>query len=66
LRHLGGLRQALAVAGTVVLHLALVVLFYAVVTPLALVLRALGIDTIGARRDERAASYWRRRRSGDT
>ena len=64
MRLLDGLRQALAIAGTLVMHLALVILFYAVITPLAVTLRALRIDLIGNRRDERAASYWHGRRSG--
>jgi len=31
----------------------------------AMVLRALRIDVVGARRDEAADSYWRQRGSGD-
>ena len=46
---------------TVTMHLVLVLLFYVVFTPLALLLRLLGVDLIGLRRDERAGSYWRRK-----
>jgi hypothetical protein len=54
-------RATLAPAATIALQLVLAIVFYAVVSPLALLLRALGIDVLGARRDERAASYWRAR-----
>jgi hypothetical protein len=46
---------------TVAMHLLLVLLFFVVFTPLALLSRAFRIDLIGARRDGQAGSYWRRR-----
>jgi hypothetical protein len=55
----------LAGAGTLLLQAVLLVLYYLVVTPLALVLRLLRIDVLGLRRDERAATYWRTRRRRD-
>jgi hypothetical protein len=42
------------------MHLLLVLLFYALLTPLALLLRLAGVRGLGAGRDERAPSYWRR------
>lgn len=50
-----------AAIATVTMHLLLVLLFFVVFTPLALLLRALRLDLIGARRDGRAGSYWRQR-----
>lgn len=46
------------------MRLLLTLLFYVVLTPLALLLRLLRIDVIGRRLDERAASYWRERGAG--
>lgn len=51
-----------AAIATVTMHLLLVLLFFVVFTPLALLLRALHLDLIGSRRDGRAGSYWRQRR----
>jgi hypothetical protein len=42
----------------------LTLLFYMVLTPTALLLRALRIDVMGRRFDTRAASYWRQRGAG--
>lgn len=39
----------------------LTLLFYLVLTPVALLLRAVGVDLMGRRFDTRAASYWRQR-----
>lgn len=49
-----------AAAGMVAMHLLLVLLFYAVLTPLALLLRLVGMRGLGAGRDEGTPSYWRR------
>jgi hypothetical protein len=38
----------------------LAVLFFALFSPVAMLLRALGVDVLGLRRDERATSYWRK------
>lgn len=43
----------------------LTLLFYAVLTPAALLLRALRVDVVGRRFDDSAASYWRRCGPGD-
>ena len=53
--------SSLVAIATITMHLLLVLLFYVVFTPLALLLRLLGVDVIGLRRDERAGSYWRRK-----
>jgi hypothetical protein len=42
----------------------LTLLFYLVLTPVALLLRAVGVDLMGRRFDTRAASYWRQRGAG--
>ena len=55
------LLESIVAAATVAMHLLLVLLFFGVFTPLAVLLRALRIDLIGTRRDERAGSYWRQR-----
>jgi len=55
------LLEPIVAAATVAMHLLLVLLFFGVFTPLAVLLRALRIDLIGTRRDERAGSYWRQR-----
>ena len=47
------------------MRILLTVMFYAVLTPAAILLRALRIDVIGRRFDERAVSYWRKRGAGD-
>jgi len=47
--------------GAIVSPIALGILFYAVFTPMALVMRALGKDPLRLKRDSGAASYWRRR-----
>jgi hypothetical protein len=51
--------------GTVVMQGLLALLFFALFSPLAMLLRALGIDVLGLRRDERATSYWRKTGSSD-
>lgn len=43
------------------MRLLLTLLFYGVLTPLALLLRALRIDPLARRWDARAGSYWRTR-----
>lgn len=53
----------IAAIATVTMHLLLVLAFFVVFTPLALLLRAFGLDLIGSRRDDRAGSYWRQRRN---
>lgn len=57
-----GLRRAAALVATLAMHLFLIVLYYLVVTPLAVALRAAHLDALGLRRDERAGTYWRKRR----
>ena len=57
-----GLRLSAALAATLLMHLLLVALYYLVVTPLAVALRAARLEALGLRRDERARTYWRRRR----
>ncbi|HEV8689530.1 MAG TPA: hypothetical protein VGQ91_04475 [Ideonella sp.] len=47
------------------MRILLTLLFYAVLTPAAVLLRALRIDVMGRRFDERAGSYWHQRGSGD-
>lgn len=56
------LPPAIAAIATVTMHLLLVLLFFVVFTPVALLLRALRLDLIGSRRDDRAGSYWHQRR----
>jgi hypothetical protein len=50
--------------GTLVMQVLLAVLFFVLFfvlfSPLAMLLRALGVDVLGLRRDERATSYWRK------
>jgi hypothetical protein len=55
----------LAALAALALRLPLALLFYVLITPLALLLRALRIDVLGLRRDESAQSYWRRADAGD-
>lgn len=55
------LLEPIVAVATVTMHLLLVLLFFGVFTPLAVLMRALHIDLIGTRRDERAGSYWRHR-----
>jgi hypothetical protein len=55
------LPSSIVAVATVAMHLLLVLLFFVVFTPLAMLLRALRVDMIGARRGEPAGSYWRRR-----
>lgn len=50
-----------AATGALALQLLLALLFYGVVTPVAVLLRALRVDVSGLRRDERARTYWRTR-----
>jgi hypothetical protein len=50
---------------SMLMRILLTLLFYAVLTPAAMLLRALRIDVIGRRFDERAGSYWHQRGSGD-
>ena len=45
--------------GWTISHLALALMFYAVITPVALVFRAIGRDELQLRREEREASYWK-------
>lgn len=45
---------------TVAMHLLLVLLFFVVFTPLAMLCRAFRVDLIGMRREGQAGSYWRR------
>ncbi len=42
----------------------LLLLFYGLLTPLAVLLRLLRVDVIGRRFDPRAASYWHERGPG--
>jgi hypothetical protein len=58
----GGMRVSHAV-GQVVGRALLAVMFLAVLTPLAWVLRGLGKDLLRLRRDRAAASYWRAARA---
>ena len=44
--------------GFVVSHVLIALVYYAVMTPIALVFRATGRDTMGRRRDRATASYW--------
>ena len=44
--------------GWVVSHVMLLVMFYAIITPVALLLRVRGRDSLGLRRRPDAASYW--------
>lgn len=46
------------VLGFVMTHVILAVLFYAVVTPIGLVMRAFGHDPLQRRRDPAAPTYW--------
>jgi hypothetical protein len=46
------------------MRILLTLLFYLVLTPVALLLRVLRVDPMGRRFDERAASYWRQRGPG--
>lgn len=52
--------KPLAAIATIVTQVLLTLLFFVLLSPLAMLLRALGIDVLGLRRDERAASYWRK------
>ena len=45
----------------IVSHVVLALLYYAVVTPTGLIVRALGRDPLRLRRDPQAVSYWIRR-----
>lgn len=51
-------------AGKIAARLLMAVLFYAVVTPIGLVMRLTGRDSLSLRRRPDAPSYWRPRRSG--
>ena len=62
MRALSVLRQAASALAAVAMHLALVLLFFGVLTPLAVLLRVLRVDVMGTRRDAGAESYWRGRR----
>lgn len=42
----------------------LLLLFYVLLTPVAVLLRLLRVDVIGRRLDPRATSYWRQRGPG--
>jgi hypothetical protein len=57
--------KPLTAIGTLVMQALLAVLFFALFSPLAMLLRALGVDVLGLRRDERATSYWRKTGSND-
>jgi hypothetical protein len=48
------------------MRILLTLLFYAVLTPAAILLRALRVDVMGRRFDQGAGSYWHQRDSGDT
>jgi Saxitoxin biosynthesis operon protein SxtJ len=50
--------------GWLVSHAVLAVLFYGIVTPVALLLRLLGRDPLKRRWDRSAASYWTEHRTG--
>ncbi len=52
--------RPLAAITTLMMHVLLTLLFFALLSPLAMLLRALGVDVLGLRRDERATSYWRK------
>lgn len=56
-----GLSYATYPIGLVVSTVVLVVIYYAVLTPLGLILRVCGHDPLQLRADRRAASYWRPR-----
>ena len=47
------------------MRILLTLLFYAVLTPVAVLLRVLRIDVMGRRFDERAGSYWRQHGPSD-
>jgi hypothetical protein len=57
--------SVIAGIGTLVMQVLLTLLFFVLFSPVALLLRALGIDVLGLRRDERATSYWRKTGSND-
>ena len=50
-------------ARKIAIRLLMAVLFYAVVTPIGLVMRFTGRDSLRLRRRPEAPSYWRARRS---
>jgi hypothetical protein len=52
--------KPLAAIATLVMHGLLALLFFVLVSPLAMLLRVLGVDVLGLRRDDRATSYWRK------
>jgi hypothetical protein len=58
-----GMSRLTAPIGWVVSHLVLVLVFAAVVTPLAVLLRLLGRDPLNRRPDPRATTYWVDRRT---
>ena len=53
-----GMAYAALPIGFVVSHLLLAVVYYLVLTPTGLLMRAFGHDPMGRRFDPRAASYW--------
>ena len=59
---IAGLQRAAVLVAVLALHLSLILLYYVIVTPLALALRAVHLEALGLRRDERAGTYWRKRR----
>jgi hypothetical protein len=50
--------------GWTVSHVALAVLYFGVVTPIAFLLRRVGYDPMGRRRDRAATTYWTEHRTG--
>jgi hypothetical protein len=51
--------------GWAVSHLALVIIFHALMTPMALAMRLFGRDRLGLRFDASAKTYWNRREARD-
>ncbi|HEU4365360.1 MAG TPA: SxtJ family membrane protein, partial [Candidatus Krumholzibacteria bacterium] len=51
--------------GWVVSHAILIVIYYAVLTPIGLVLRLVGYDPMRRRFDRGASTYWAEHRSDD-
>jgi hypothetical protein len=50
--------------GFAVSHLVLILLYYGVVTPIAVMMRLVGYDPLRRKRDRRASTYWVEHRTG--
>ena len=51
--------------GWIVSHAALAVLFYLVFTPIAIIMKLCGYDSMQRKFDRQAATYWKRRQQND-